>query len=71
VTISNSPGDIANPCADAHCACMSHGITRQVNQFPVDAAWEPLEDGKDYKMAILDFILAGGDGYGMVPAGVR
>ena len=50
---------------------MSHGTTRQVNQFPVDAAWEPLEDGKDYKMAILDFILSGGDGYGMVPAGVR
>ena len=44
---------------------------RQVNQYPVDAAWKPLEDGKDYKMAILDFILSGGDGYGMVPAGVR
>jgi hypothetical protein len=42
-----------------------------VNQYPVESAWEPLEDGKDYKMAILDFILSGGDGYGMVPAGVR
>ena len=42
-----------------------------MNQFPVAAAWKPLEDGKDYKMAILDFILTGGDGYGMVPAGVR
>ena len=30
-----------------------------------------MEDGKDYTMAILDFILAGGDGYGMVAAGAR
>jgi hypothetical protein len=34
-------------------------------------AWTPLEDGTEYKMAILDFIFAGGDGYAMVQAGSR
>ena len=33
--------------------------------------WNPLVDEKEYKVAILDFILAGGDGYAMVPAGAR
>ena len=44
----------------------------QVNQFPKADAWKPLEDGKEYQMVLQDFILSGGDGYGMVPgAGVR
>jgi hypothetical protein len=42
-----------------------------VNQYPVKTAWKPLDDGKDYTLAIPNFILAGGDGYGMVPTGVR
>jgi hypothetical protein len=33
--------------------------------------WNPLVDEKEYKVAILDFILAGGDGYVMVQAGAR
>jgi hypothetical protein len=57
--------------APRRCNRHPRRCNRQVNQYPVDAAWKPLEDGKDYKMAILDFILTGGDGYGMVPAGVR
>ena len=44
----------------------------QVSQFPKADAWKPLEDGKEYQMVLQDFILSGGDGYGMVPgAGVR
>ncbi len=42
-----------------------------MNQYPNDAAWKPLEDGKEYTIAILDFLLTGGDGYAMVPASVR
>ena len=42
-----------------------------MNQFPVDNAWKPLDDRKDYTLVLPDFILAGGDGYGMVPTGMR
>jgi hypothetical protein len=48
--------------------------TWQVLQYPMNPgsdAWRPLEDGREYKMAVLDFILEGGDGYAMVQAGSR
>jgi hypothetical protein len=41
-----------------------------VAAFP-ETKWSQLADDKEYKMAILDFILAGGDGYTMVQAGAR
>ena len=46
------------------------GVFPKVAAYP-GSKWNPLANEKEYKMAILDYILAGGDGYTMVKAGAR